>query len=64
MVGGKLEEEAGHHSAVLAAECSSRRSSLRRLWLLLVSDMLRFGTDLDRGVYKAIEDAADRNVTI
>ncbi|XP_030466173.1 uncharacterized protein LOC115685279 [Syzygium oleosum] len=28
------------------------------------SDMLRFGADLGRGVYKAIEDAADRNVTI
>lgn len=28
------------------------------------SDMLRFGADLGHGVYKAIEDAADRNVTI
>ncbi|KAI6680391.1 hypothetical protein NL676_034272 [Syzygium grande] len=28
------------------------------------SDMLQFGADLGRGVYKAIEDAADRNVTI
>lgn len=28
------------------------------------SDMLRFGANLGRSVYKAIEDAADRNVTI
>lgn len=28
------------------------------------SDMLRFGADLGRGVYKAIEDAADRGVTV
>ncbi|KAL3746346.1 hypothetical protein ACJRO7_015323 [Eucalyptus globulus] len=28
------------------------------------SDMLRLGADLGRGVYKAIEDAANRNVTI
>ncbi|KAF8017563.1 hypothetical protein BT93_H2671 [Corymbia citriodora subsp. variegata] len=28
------------------------------------SDMLRFGADLGRGVYKAIKDAADRDVTI